>query len=118
MTTEPITTPKPRRRWLQFNLRTLMFVALAGGVSCAWFAERMNHARRQRENVRFVRELGGYEFYDSQMWADGSIPLMAPKVARLHLLFDRGCNRSWMMISSGRWCEWTSRLTARCPTAI
>ena len=81
MTTTAPTSTTPRRRWLQLSVRTLMFVALAGGVSCAWFAERMNHARRQRENVRFVRELGGYEFYDSQRWADGSIPLMAPKVA-------------------------------------
>ena len=24
MTTEPITTPKPRRRWLQFSLRTML----------------------------------------------------------------------------------------------
>jgi len=81
MTTTPTKTPKSRRRWLQSSLRTMMIVALAGGVSCAWLAERMNHARHGRFPTAFVRELGGYEFYDFQRWADGSIPLMAPKVA-------------------------------------
>ena len=45
MTTTAVTTPpKPRRRWLQFSLRTLRIVVLAYSVRFAWFAERMNDA--------------------------------------------------------------------------
>jgi hypothetical protein len=34
MSTKPPPTPKPRRRWLQFSLRTLMIVMLlaSGGM--------------------------------------------------------------------------------------
>jgi hypothetical protein len=32
MTTEPTTTPKPRRRWLQFSLRALFFATLVVSV--------------------------------------------------------------------------------------
>ena len=70
-------TPKPRRRWLQFTLRTLFIMVLACSLPCAWIAERMNRTQRQRETVHLVRDLGGYVRYDSERWP----AVMAPKVA-------------------------------------
>jgi hypothetical protein len=32
MTTEPPTTPRPRRRWLRFSLQTMMVLVLAINV--------------------------------------------------------------------------------------
>ena len=40
MTTAPTTTPKPKRRWLQFSLRTLMVVMVVFGTGLGWFAPR------------------------------------------------------------------------------
>ena len=40
MTTTPPPTPKPRRRWLQFRLRTLMVVVLLVGSSMGWFVHK------------------------------------------------------------------------------
>jgi hypothetical protein len=39
------TTPKPRRRWLQFSLRTLMVLMLVFGAGFGWFARKVQHAR-------------------------------------------------------------------------
>jgi hypothetical protein len=40
-------SPKPRHRWFQFSLRTLMIFTLACAVGCAWFAAKLNRARLQ-----------------------------------------------------------------------
>lgn len=73
-----------RRRRLQFSLRSLLVLVLGCGLSCGWFAARMNKARRQREAVRFLAERGAYATYDDSRLPDGTIRtnvLMAPKVA-------------------------------------
>ena len=36
MSTKPPPTPKPRRRWLQFRLRTMMIVMRLGVVPKPW----------------------------------------------------------------------------------
>ena len=58
MTTGP-TSPKPRRRWLQFSLRTLLVLMLALGCVCGWLASKIKRAREQREAVKAIEELGG-----------------------------------------------------------
>ena len=57
-TTTP-TTPKPRRRWLQFSLRTLMVLMLVLGCGLGWLASKIIRAREQREAVKAIEELGG-----------------------------------------------------------
>ena len=59
-----MTTPKPRRRWLQFRLRTLLLVMAVLCVPLAWVGVRMNQKRQERAAVAAIQELGGYVGYD------------------------------------------------------
>ena len=68
MTTEP-TKPKPRRRWLQYSLRTF-FVLLT--VFCVWLGWLTHKANEQRKAVAWVREMGGQVYYDYHYDEDGS----------------------------------------------
>ena len=55
MTTAPTTTPKPRRRWLQFSLRTLMVVVLLVALPLGWIGILLE---RSREQERVLDTLG------------------------------------------------------------
>ena len=63
MTSTTPTTPKPRRRWLQFRLRTLLVLMLVFGAAFSWFARELQQARQQaraqREAATAIRKLGG-----------------------------------------------------------
>ncbi len=54
MTTSP---PTPRRRWLQFSLRTLLLVITA---ACVWLAWQAYRAQQQAIAVAALRELRGH----------------------------------------------------------
>jgi hypothetical protein len=58
-TEQAVTMPKPRRRWLQFSLRTLMVLMLLISVPLGWLAFKMRQATEQRAVVRQIEELGG-----------------------------------------------------------
>jgi len=60
MTTD---SPKPRRRWLQFSLRTLFVVVT---VFCVWMGITANRARDQRLAVEAIEALGGTIRYEYQ----------------------------------------------------
>ncbi len=50
---------KPKRRWFQFSLRTLLIaVTLVAGLLLAWRVY-VEAYRRQRETMKLVEELGG-----------------------------------------------------------
>ena len=55
MTTAPTTTPKPRRRWLQFSLRTLMVLMLVLGCGLGWFASSSNRRGSSGKRSRRLR---------------------------------------------------------------
>ena len=59
MSTTAPTTPKPRRRWLQFSLRTLMVLMLVLGCGLSWLAREVQQARAQREAAKAIGKLGG-----------------------------------------------------------
>ena len=59
MTDTPPTTPKPRRSWLQFSLRTLMVLMLVVGPGFGWFAREVQRARARREAAKTIEKLGG-----------------------------------------------------------
>ena len=42
---------KPKRRWYQFSLRTLMLLVLSGGMVFGWIGMRMRRAHTNRQSV-------------------------------------------------------------------
>ncbi len=57
MTTE---TPKRKRRWLRFSLRTFLALVLIFGV---WLGLLVHRVNKQREAVAWVKEMGGRVLY-------------------------------------------------------
>ena len=41
--------PKPRLRWFQFSVRTLLVVVTFAAIPCSWLAVRMEQARQKRQ---------------------------------------------------------------------
>lgn len=60
---------KPKRRWLQFSLRTLLVFMVLVAIGLSWFASRTQQARRQKEAVEAITKLGGWVAYDYQFGA-------------------------------------------------
>jgi hypothetical protein len=54
---------KPRRRWYQYSLRTLLLLMLLVSVGMSAVATRMRTARRQRDAVAAIQESGGSVAY-------------------------------------------------------
>ena len=59
MTTAPTTTPLPRRRWLQFSLRTLMVLVLVVSVPLGWVAMKVRKTRQQRLAAEALKKFKG-----------------------------------------------------------
>ena len=57
------THTKRKRRFLRFSIRTLLIVLT---ISCVWLGWKVERARKQREAVAWVQELGGGLSYDSE----------------------------------------------------
>ena len=70
MTAEP-DKPKPRRRWLQFSLRTLLLLMTASAIAIAWFLNP-----RPNVAVAEIERLGGSVQYRFP-WEDGEEPIYA-----------------------------------------
>jgi len=62
MTTAPTTTAKPRHRWRQFSLRTMLVLATC--VALSWLGLKVRQAGEQRKAVEAIHRLGGTVFYD------------------------------------------------------
>jgi hypothetical protein len=65
MTTD---SPKRKRRWFQFRLRTLLLLVT---VFAVWFGWLAHQARQQKEAVAWVREMEGTARYDYELDEDG-----------------------------------------------
>lgn len=70
------TTPRPRRRWLQFSLRSMLVLTTFVAILIAWVGPRYYTAREQRQAVKAILASGGKVGYDygwrhcwtSQQW--------------------------------------------------
>jgi len=61
--------PKPKRRWLQFSLRTLFVVVT---VFCIWLGIVTKRARDQQQAVEAIQEAGGNVKYNYGVGAAGA----------------------------------------------
>jgi hypothetical protein len=59
-------SPKRKRHWLQFSLRSLLLFTLLCAVASAWVAHKMKQKRREREAIGAVVKLSGSVLYDYQ----------------------------------------------------
>ena len=53
------TTSKPRRRWFQYSLRTLLVLMLLACIGMGWIAVKLQQVRRERAAVAAIEGLGG-----------------------------------------------------------
>ena len=67
MTPNQPTSPKLKRRWFQYSLRTLLIFVTLFAVACSWFAVKLGQARRQREAVEAIVKLSGAVIYDYEI---------------------------------------------------
>ena len=65
-----MTTPKPKRRWFQYSLRTLLVVVTLCAIFCSWLAVKLQQAKREREAAAAITELGG----EVRWWSRPSRP--------------------------------------------
>lgn len=52
-------TDRPKRRWFQYSLRTLLVFMVLVAIGLSWFAVGMPQAREQRSIVAAIRRLNG-----------------------------------------------------------
>jgi hypothetical protein len=64
METDKPVTSKPKRRWHQYSLRTLMIFVTLFAFACSWFAVKMQQAKIQHKEVEELTKLGLLPFYD------------------------------------------------------
>jgi hypothetical protein len=74
---------KPRYRWYQYSLRSLLLMMVAVSIAMAFVANRLRKAERQRMAVAAIKKSGGWVQYahdSSKRSADGAPP--APRWLR------------------------------------
>ena len=58
------TNAKPRRRWFQYSLRTLLVLTLVVCIGMGWIGVKMQQARKEREAVAAIEQLGGQAWWE------------------------------------------------------
>lgn len=57
---------KPKRRWFQFSLRTLLILVTVFAIACSWYAVEMQKAAKRRTAIKEIKRLGGdVRYYDA-----------------------------------------------------
>ena len=62
--------PKPKRRWYQFGLRTLMVLVLVLACALGWFVWKREQARKQQRAVEAIRSSGSSVGYEESSWPE------------------------------------------------
>ena len=102
------TTPKPRRRWFQYSLRTLFVLALLACIGMGWVAVEMQRVRKEREAVEAIERLGGMV-----LWSSAEIPQESRGRACLRKLLgdDYFVHPNMVVISDDAAMEYLTELT-------
>ena len=95
---------KPRRRWFQFSLRTLLIGVTVAACGLGWLGVRVKDARKQAAAVTAVEKLGGFVCYDFQAdsMGDGVSAPGTPGPAWLRAILGDDFFRSvWLVTFAG-----------------
>ncbi len=57
---------KSERRWYQYHLWHLFLLMTVVAIPCSWLSCKIQKAKRQKEAVEAIEELGGWVFVDSK----------------------------------------------------
>jgi len=74
MTPGRTTNTKPRRRWLQFSLKTLLALVVLLSLPLAWLGSKLDHKRRESEAVTAIEKLNAWVEYDWSAKSDTEAP--------------------------------------------
>ena len=69
--------PKPKLRWFQFSLRTLLVATTLFAVLCSLFSWQVKRAQFQKQCVAAIRNRGGHVHYDYKVanwYASSPVP--------------------------------------------
>ena len=61
---EPRDNPKPRRRWYQFSLRTLLIFVTLAALPLGWLGSKFAQRRKERAVIAWIEEKGGRAEFD------------------------------------------------------
>ena len=97
--------PKPKRRWFQYSLRTLLICVTLFAIACSWFAVKMRQAKRQEAAVGELKKLGCSVKYGVEVSRRGYARINKPNVPQwlLNLLgIDFFCHVSHVSEEKGK----------------
>jgi hypothetical protein len=80
--------PKPRRRWYQFSLRTLLIVVTLSALPLGWVGSKLVQRRREQPVIAWVEKLGGtvsFEDVEDLNWWEGAAAWFGQNVKWVHL---------------------------------
>jgi Leucine-rich repeat (LRR) protein len=128
MTTVSASSPRLKRRWLQFSLRTLLVTMLVVGAASGWIGSRLQRARHQEQVVKQLTQLGASVFYDFEwenfeevlLTLNFDSPRTPPGPEWLRSLVGDDCFRRVVGVhfQSGHRSEEVVRLAATLPDVI
>ena len=73
--------PKPRRRWLQFSIKTLFVLVVIAAVPCGWLRVTLDRRAKERQAVAEITKLGGTAVYDWEWLSPGKQEPQPPGAA-------------------------------------
>jgi hypothetical protein len=59
--------PKPKLRWYQYSLRSLLLLMLLVSLAMSWFTVRRDKARKQQQAAEVIQSAGGNVLYDYEL---------------------------------------------------
>ena len=83
------TTNRPKRRWLQFSLRTLLILVTVSAVPLCWVAWKLQQRQRERATIAWVEKMGGRVNFkavqETSWWQKWTAKWIGVNVRRIYL---------------------------------